>query len=422
LYYTYRRAGQGYGGSPPAGAAEPPLRVVVGTPQNSRLITNVRVAASLRDRSYGHAVGELFTGEVPFAQYYLFGLPVSTVGASAISIEGGARVTNKSTVGVAFAGLTGAPTGVRWSWGAPPAANAPYSPFNSASPTIAVPVPPAASPNCAPLTLYTQLRSAEAEQQAPNSATILLDRAVQAEYFVSGVPPALDPRYTRTLSASVTIYSAADCAGLAAAAVAGPVPGGTLSLPVAGRPLFQQTIPLTGDPATPGPKALAFVSSDLAGNSTPAPITRTVIYDPVAPTLRGAAPESAGTLVPNPKGTSQLTLALNSFDATDVGGVVAGIELVATAPARGGAATTSAPLRLPFSRMDQVTRNDDGTLNLRATFSLLELFAPAQLAPGTYSFEVRALDGAGNASEERLALAESLPTLTFPAWAPLLRR
>lgn len=417
LYYTFRRAGEGYGGSPPAGSAAAPLRVQSG----NRLLTNVRVAASLRDRSYGHVVAERFEGDSSFGRYYLFGLPVNVVGAAGVSIEGGAAVTSKATVSVSFSGVTGSPTGVRWSWGAPPGAAVPYGDFNPASPTISVPVPAGASPNCAPLTLYTQLRADGFEQQGANSDSILFDQAVQAEFAVAGPPPALDPGYTSALSATLSVYSGADCAGIAGASVSGPLQDAPLSLPVAGTTLFQRAVALTGDPATPGVKEFVFTASDQLGNSS-APVTRTLIYDPAPPTLRGIAAETPTTLVPHPRGTTRLTLALESLDAVDVGGAVAGIELVVVGPPLAGAPVTSDPVRIPFSRMDQVTANGDGTLSLRETLSLLDFFAPAELAPGSYSFVVRVVDGAGNASAESQTFSEALDRITFVGWAPLVGR
>lgn len=415
LYYTYRRVGEGYGGSPPAATGAAPLRVTTG----SSFITNVRAAVSLRDRSYGHAVTERFDGGESTGQYYLFGLPVNIVGAASVSIEGGAPLTSKAAVSVTFAGLSGAPTEVRWAWGAPPAAGVAYSPFNAASPTITVPVPGDANPNCATLTLYTQLKAGAVEQQQPGSDTIILDRAVQAEYFITGPAPALNPGYTSSRSANVFVYSGADCAGIATASVSGPLTGDSLNLPVAGTKLAGQSIELTGDP---GVKALGFLASDLAGNVTAGPVTRTITYDPEPPTLRAIGAETANTLVPNPKGTTQLRLALDSFDSVDTGGVVAGIEVVVVGPPTGGPVATSDPVVIPFSAMDQVTTNPDGTFNLRDTLSLADFLAPAELVPGTYTFVIRAVDAAGNVSATSQSLSESLATITFPAWVPFARR
>lgn len=415
LYYTYRRAGEGYGGSPPAGSAASPLRVGTG----SQPIFNARAAASLRDRSYGHAVTERFQGSDLFGQYFVFALPVNIVGATAISIEGGAPLTNKAAVSVTFSGLTGSPTEVRWGWGAPPAAGVPYTPFNAASPTIAVPVPADANPNCAPLTLYTQLKAGSAEQQTPSSGTIILDRAVQAEYFVKGPDASLDPGYTRSLNATVIVYSAADCAGIATASVSGPLAGGSLNLPVSGKPLYAQPVELTGGA---GVKEFAFLATDLAGNATPSVITRTLIYDPTPPTFSGIAPEAETTIVPNPEGTTQLTLAIDNLAASDAGGVLAGIELTIVGPPTGGVVATSDPVVIPFAQMDQVIANADGTLSLRERFSLTDFFTTAELLPGTYTFVLRVVDAAGNVSATSRSLSETLATITYPTWAPLARR
>lgn len=418
LYYTYRRPGQGYGGGQPNTAPDRLLAIQEG----GQFIANVRAAASLRDRSYGHAVVERFDGnDIPFGRYFLVALPVNNVGATGISIEGGAATTNKSTLNVTFTGLTGAPTEVRSSWGAPPAANAAFGPFNVASPTIAVPLPAGANPNCSALTLYTQLRAGSTTQVTPNSDTIVLDQAVQADYYVSGVTPALDPGYTNSLNATVFVYSGADCSGLASASVSGPVSGGSISLPVASTTLVIQNVQLTGNPATPGPKVLSFAAADQLGNSTTG-VTRTVVYDPVAPLFTGLASESAATLVPYPDGTAQMRLALDNLVASDVGGVLAGLELVAVAPTVNGVTPTSAPVRIPFDELDSFVVNGDGSLNLRDTITLTDFFSAADLVPGTYRFTIRVLDGAGNASAASRTISETLTAVTYPVWAPYTRR
>lgn len=418
LYYIYRRAGEGYGGQPPASQRASPLRVAMG----STFITNVRAAASLRDRSYGHAVTERFEGGPSEGQYFLFGLPVTLVGAAGISIEGGAPLTSKSALSVSFSGITGTPTGVRWSWGAPPAADAPFSPFSAASPTITVPLPAGADPNCSTLTLYTQLQAGSAVQQGASSDSIVLDQAVQAEFFVAGPPPAIDVRYTGSLSARTFVYGGGDCAGLATTSVSGPLPGGSRDLPVAGKGLYGETIELAGDAVAPGPLEFGFLASDLAGNTMAAPVTRTLIYDPVPPTLLALAPESAATLVPNPEGTAQLRLALDGLDAVDPGGVVAGLAIQVTGPPVDGVPVESALLRVPFTQMDQVTTAEDGTLSVRETLSLTQFFAPEQLLPGTYTFTISVVDGAGNVSAESETRSEILEAITYPVWVPLARR
>lgn len=418
LYYTFRRAGQGYGGSPPATTGASPLRIQAG----GETVTNVRAAASLRDRSYGHAVAERFQGGLSFGRYFLVGLPVNVVGATGIAIEGGAATTNKSAVAVTVSGINGTPDGIRYSWGTPPTAATPFVPFNPASPTIEVPVPADANPNCAPLTLFTQLRQGAAEQQGVNSDSILLDRAVQADFFVTDTAPTVDAGYTRELRAIVAVYGAADCSGVATATVSGDVAGGSANLPVNGQPLYAQVVDLAGRSGTPATKTLSFVATDGLGNATAAPVTRTIIYDPLPPDLGGIGPETEATLVPNPRGTTQIQASITNFRASDEGGVVAGFQLVISGPPVPGVETTSQPVVVSFDDLDEVTRNEDGSLNLRGTINLLRFLPRAALVPGSYSFTLRVVDAAGNVSAESVTLRETLDRITFPLWVPYAGR
>lgn len=416
MYYTFRRPGQGYGGGTAGSIPSTLLTVQLG----GQFLANVRTAASLRDRGYGHAAVERFSGDdIPFGHYFLVALPVNNVTASSIAIEAGAAITSKTTVNVTFSGVTGTPNAVRYAWGAPPAAGVAYTVFDPANPTIAVPLPGDADVNCSTLTLYTQLRSTAAEQVGTNSDTIVLDRAVQAVFTAAGPAPALDPAYTNALKATVSVFGGADCSGVAAATVSGPVTDGSVSLPVAGQPIYAQTIDLTGGP---GAKELTFQATDGAGNAVGTPVVRTVIYDPVAPLFNGMAAETETTLTANPKATTQLALSIDNFGATDPGGVVAGIEIVVQGPAVGGSPSTSAPVRLAFADMDQVVTNQDGTLNLRATFSLTRFLPSSVLVPGAYSFVIRAVDGAGNASAASETRTETLTAITYPLWLPIARR
>ncbi|NTU83162.1 MAG: hypothetical protein HGA45_27960 [Chloroflexales bacterium] len=418
LYYAYRRPGQAYGGiASPQQPVANPLQVA----QHSDQLFATRVAASLRDRSYGHVALERFDGGITSAQYALVGLPVALVGASGVSIESGAARTSLPSVRVTFSGITGNPSEVRWRWGQAPLASDPFVPFDPANPTITVPLPAGANPNCSSLTLYTQLKSGLYVQLTPSSDTIILDQAVQASLLAIGAPPTLDPGYTPSLNATLLVYSAADCSGIATAQVSGSLEGGSLSLPVLGKPLYEQQVRLTGGP---GLKEFSLIATDLAGNTTTSPVTRTLIYDPEPPTLTSVASEGESSIVPNPDGTTVLSLALDNLVASDSGGVLAGIELQIVSPAVSGVTQTSDPVRILFRNMDQATTNGDGSLSLRETVDLADFFAPADLVPGTYRFQVRVLDAAGNASplSQAITRSETLTAITYPAFAPFVRR
>jgi len=405
LFYAFRRTG---------GSFEGPLLVRSG----ALPIFNLQLAANVRDQSYAHIVAERFTGGGLRGQYYLFGAPVSPVNAAGIAIEGGAAFTNRPVVAVTFAGLQGNPDEVRWRWGAPPTDqendSGGYRPLTN---PLSVPAPPLPIPTrCTPTVLYTQVRARSVFQLEPNSDEITFDRAVQTAVAVVSPVEGFDPAYTNQPAATIALNNAAECSGLVAALVSGPlnVPGGVLPLEVAGRPALEVTVGLTGDP---GPKTLRFAFTDGVGNGLET--ERTIVYDPVRPVFDPGAATLA--LAPNPQGTSVLELVLDNAAAGDdarLFGIVVRPELT---PAGGGAPVAGRPLVLPFGAMSEVTARD-GRLRLRATINLARSFAPSQLAPGVYRLVVTFADAAGNESLANVVGSVNLERITFPVLQPLVRR
>lgn len=405
LFYAFRRAD---------GTFEGPLLVRSG----ALPIFNLQLAANVRDQSYAHIVAERFTGGGLRGQYYLFGAPVSPVNAAGIAIEGGAAFTNRPVVSVAFAGLQGNPNEVRWRWGAPPTDqendSGGYRPFTN---PLNVPAPPLPDPaRCTPAVLYTQVRAGSVFQLEPNSDAITFDRAVQTAVTVASPLEGFDPGYTNELAATISLNNAAECSGLVAALVSGPlnVPGGVLPLEVAGRPALEVTVGLTGDR---GPKTLRFAFTDGVGNGLET--ERTIVYDPVRPVFDPSGATLA--LTPNPQGTSMLELVLDNVAAGDdvrLFGIVVRPELT---PAGGGAPVAGRPLALPFGAMNEVTTRD-GRIRLRATVNLARSFAPSQLAPGVYRLAVTFADAAGNESLANIVGDVNLERISFPVWQPLARR
>jgi hypothetical protein len=409
LWYTTRRIGQGYGGTP--------LAVNVG----DLPLFNVRGASNLSDRSYGHFVAERFAGDVPFGQYYGFGLPVNIVGAGSISIEAGQALTNKPTVSVSFAEVKGDPTEVRWRWGAPPSDAASdsggFQPFSSATP-LAVPLPALSDPNaCTQLTLYTQLRAGSQVQEGTNSDSITLDRSVQSSFSVSSPDKRFDPSYTRVPTATVTVNSNLECAGLSAATVSGPISGGTLALDVAGKATLDVAVGLTGDP---GAKTLTFAASDLLSNTVA--VSSSVIYDPVPPVFT-----SAGTAidpVPDPEGTTIVELALNGAEASDNFELYGIVVVPSVTPAGSTTPVVGQPIYVPFSQMNGVVVDPDtGLLSLRTPVNLADGLPASALVPGTYDLLIELVDAAGNVSESAADVVRSvtLTAVTYEVNLPIVR-
>lgn len=404
LWYTARRAGQAYGGSP----------LIVDT--GALPIFNLKAAANLSDRSYGHAVAERFAGDNLFGQYFVFALPVILVDASSIAIESGQQLTNKPAVSVGFAGLTGNPTEVRWRWGAPPtdAANdsGGFKPLNN---PLSVALPALANPElCTSLTLYTQLKAGTAVQLTPNSDSIVVDRAVQTQFSALSPSGAFDPTFTRVPAATLTLANNLECAGLAAATVSGPIGDGSVVLDVVGKPQVVTNVVLTGDA---GPKVLTFSATDLLGNTIT--VSRTIIYDPTPPVLSDAGPVVAPTF--DPRGSTVVSISLSDVVASDNNRLY-GLSITPTVTPSGGSPTTGTPIIVPFSSLSLTTDPTTGKLTLRASVDLTKSLAPSALVPGSYDFVVRIVDAAGNESLANAVRTVAISRITYPVNMPALRR
>jgi hypothetical protein len=409
LWYTARRAGEGYGGSP----------LIVDT--GALPIFDVRAAANLSDRSYGHAVTERFQGAELFGQYFVFGLPVNLVGAASIAIEDGQLFTNKPAVNVSFTGVQGGPTQVRWRWGAPPTDAASdsggFQPFSAATP-LAVPLPALPDPAaCTTLTLYTQLRAGTLTQASANSDAITVDRAVQTAFSASSPDQRFSPSYTRIPTATITLNNALECVGLTTATVDGPIVNTPppLVLDVLGKPTLQLDVGLTGDA---GPKTLTFIARDLLGNTTT--VSRTVIYDPVPPLLSeaGAAVEP----VPEPDGTVIVDIALSEVLASD-NFALYGIAVTPNVTPTGGSTPVAGrAIIVPFSEMNVNTLDPNtGRRTLRVSVNLADGLPASALVPGRYDLVITMLDAAGNQSLANAVRSVTLGTITYPSHLPIVR-
>ncbi|GAB4444804.1 MAG: sialidase family protein [Chloroflexi bacterium OHK40] len=406
LWYTFRRSGQAYGGNP----------LVVDT--GDLPIFNVRAAASLSDRSYGHAASERFQGAVVFGQYFLFGAGVNLVGASGITLANGQEITNSPAVSVTFSGVQGNPTQVRWRWGAPPtdtqSDSGGFQPFTN---PLSVATPPLADPNaCTSATLYTQLRAGSANQAGTNSDSIILDRAVQSSFSVTDPNPGFDPAYTNQPVATVRVNNALECAGLAAGVVSGQIAGGSVVLDVAGKSFVETNVDLTGGP---GAYELTFSATDQLGNGGSG--TGTIIYDPTPPVLG-----DAGTVItpqPDPDGTTIVDLTLEGVTVSDNEGLYGIIVQPNVTPTAGGAPIAGIPFVVPFSEFNVLETNPDtGQLTARVSVNLADGLPPASLVPGTYDLVITFVDRAGNQSLANTVRTLTISEVTYPLHLPIIRQ
>jgi hypothetical protein len=382
---------------------------------------NVRGASNLGDRSYGHFVAERFAGDVPFGQYYGFGLPVNLVSATGIAIEEGQQFTNKPAVNVTFAGVQGSPTQVRWRWGAPPtdAANdsGGFQPFSAATP-LAVPLPSLPDPAaCATLTLFTQLRAGENIQQGVNSDAITVDRAVQTAFSATSPDLRFSPSYTRVPTATIVLNNALECVGLAAATVDGPIVNTPppLVLDVLGKPTVQLDVGLTGGA---GPKTLTFIATDLLGNTTT--VSRTVFYDPVPPVLGAAG--AVVEPVPDPDGTVLVDLSLTDLEASDNLALYGIAVTPNVTPAGGGTPVAGQPIYVPFSEMNVNSVDpNSGLRTLRVSVNLADGLPASALVPGRYDLVITMLDAAGNQSLANTVRSVTIAEVTYPLHLSVVR-
>lgn len=371
-------------------------------------------------------------------------LSIPSVSATPL-IEGGARFTNKSTVGVSFAGVSGDPSEIRWSWNQPPSDaqsdSGGWKPFGA---TLAIAAPQ--SSGCAASVLYTQVRSAAGAVSAAQTAAIVFDREVDAD--ARAVNPNVGwvalsqaqtsvgstigaPAYTRDRRVAVVVSGPTDCAGLKSVTIAET--GFTGNLVPYGQTAAVVTLP--GD-ATPGEKTLHLTIADNAGNQTSA--TASIVYDPANTDTSGGQPNADG----RPRLTSQnasvqaddngksilRTLSFSNVQVSDNlygqqgEGLPAGRQFWGV-----WVATSRAPIADPIGstvlawRPAQVGRPGS---SFSLTASLFGGLPEAQRTPGTYYVYIRFLDGAGNASNQYVSTTATLDQgFTWPTtYLPFGRR
>jgi hypothetical protein len=327
LYYAYKPVNSDWQG---------PQRVAFGV-----TLANPAITATISDATYGHVAVERFSGGNPSLTYVLFKSGASTIPPvidGTPQIEGNAQFSNKTTVNVSLTNVNGKPTQVRYHWGAAPTdADAWIDLANGTTFQANVPAD-AGTTSCTPLTLYTQVSDGKTVQSGTRTASITIDRAVQASVMASNPNIASlatvytplstndssvenggatdgDPNYTRVRQFFLGVNNSGDCSGLKTV-VAGAF---TAAVPEGG---FSNAIPLPGDP-TVGPKNISIVVTDNAGNTLN--ITKVITYDTgdtdPSPTVNNTAGlpvlQQGGTVAGDGTNSVLQTLTFSNIRVTD---------------------------------------------------------------------------------------------------------
>lgn len=399
LYHAYR---------PFEGNWVGPLRV----PNNGRFISNVRGAAGLGARSYGHAAAEEVTASGLATRYYLFSAPPALVARPLI--EGGAIVTSQPLLRVAFTDVSGNPAQVRWRWGAPPTDAATdsggWQPF--ANP-LAIPPPAGLNPaQCHQLTLYTQVRTATVRSPI-EAAGIIFDPGVQAGVgLVNSGAGSSD--FINTPAARLIVDGGAECSTLTTVAISdpnNPTQPAAVILPIDGNQ-FNNLVALPFV-TTLGPAQVRITVSDSLGNT--ASYDRTLTYDPVAPQLVDAG---SLTLTPDPRATILQTLTIS--------GTVVRDNLYESPAERGYWGIQIANSLTPDptgANLTWATIPVSGSEPWQLTWSLATNLPADELRPRTFYVYLRFIDAAGNPTTAIVPFEVPLTEVTLPTvYMPLVAR
>ncbi len=386
-----------YAQQPRGGVWSAPVGAVV--PGGALFNAHGAVGVALNGAQYGHAVSELFVGDRLTAHTFRFATGgQARPNATPILAAGQAR-SAAPTLALDFQNVAGAPTELRWRWGAPPTDADLWQPFG---PTTIVVPHGVGKTACQELRLFTQVRGVAGLQEPATSATITLDQDVQATVRADNIDGA--PGYARTSTAWLAINGAAECSGIIAVSLNGTA----LQFDATAKRLLQ--IPLD---TTEGAQQLTLRLTDGLGNTRD--YTQTMIYDVTAP-------ETAGgdlTLQADPAASVLQTLTLRNLRYTDAASDAPWALAVAITPTNG---VESAWQTIPLTKQ-AISRPIDDTFMLRAEVSLAALLPTEQLRPGTYTLDVRLVDPAGNRSASGAKAILELIDITYPRlYLPALRR
>jgi hypothetical protein len=375
LYYAHKRVG------------EASFAQALQVPITTGFVSAPSAAVHIRGQALAHAAFESFPGDTAVYRYALVTLPLNIISVDGVAIENNRAFSNQTTVRVAFSGIVGQPTRVRYRWGSPPTASDPTVPFDPATPTVNIPAPEVGTV-CTVATLYAQL---EADNTLPSPVVqdaIAFDLSVQATVRLVGGPAGYDPAATGQNNIRIEVSSPEECAGLDRILISGPVDGAPITRQIDGEANFSTEVLLTGGQ---GEKTLQITLVDELDNSTLA-TPYSIIYDTTAPVQT-----SPGTLTisPEPNGTILYRIELSDAAVTDSGSGLYGLVVTSRVTPQSGTPTTGTPVVVPFSTMRSVS-NSNGRVSLTFVYSVLSGLPPAARVPGTYRITARFVDRAGN--------------------------
>lgn len=383
--------------SPPAGSRA----------ASDEILFNVHgaVASGADGQLYAHGVSEYFVGDRTYGRAYRFLAGAGAVLGARPVIAGDAQYARATSLPVSFREIIGAPTELRWRWGAPPTDDDTWMPFAE---QLEVAPPAELSGGCVERALFAQVRDAGMRLSSPASDTIIIDQAVQATLTHAGEAGA--PGFTNRTSATLRVDASADCSGLATVR-----PLASAAPAAASGPVLTLTVPVE---ARERPQALGVELADALGNN--AILSATVTYDATPPEL---APGAALLVEPDPRATILARLRLEGVRYADGSGPLPWALAVSLSRSAGAPAGAGAMWRVYPLDEAAIQIAPDGSLALAASLSLADLLEREQITPGPYHYHVRLVDHAGNRSEEAVTATITLDEISFPRVAlPLLGR
>lgn len=410
-------------------------------------VFNPSLAVGDTGSGLAHVVAERFGGDDNTRlRYYLFeGQAIPAVDAVP-RIEGAAVgavpvVAKKENISVGFDNVQNGPTEIRWNWGsAPTDADNDSGGWKAFQNPIQVPVLPDLPADCSEVTLYTQVRNANASGSA-QSAKMRIDGTVDAQVsssnpyskrkapdfsgdsladFVSnGGASDGDSAYTRAPVFYLELQNQADCSGLKDVATGQSSTNLASAYPITDGK-FANIVPFPQLPDE-GPTNVVVRVSDVAGNIRD--YTQEFTYDTTPPTLSSSGPDilSLGTT------TSSLLVNLE-FEGVQVS------DNLYPDPGFWGiwVANSRTPVADPLSNPDLLwvpvhtpgVEVVGGSASfISENWSLGAGLPESQVTPGTYYVYVRFLDGAGNPSAAYLSAETTLNAITLPAmYLPILQK
>ncbi|RRR74187.1 MAG: hypothetical protein EI684_07610 [Candidatus Viridilinea halotolerans] len=401
----------------------------------------------ITDQSLIHVVAERFTGSGLRTDYFLLsaqGLGVTPPLDAVPVIANGAEVVSApQSVSVAFTGVEGTPTQVRWNWGTPPTDANPWTTYQT---TISVPVP-ANIQSCQAYRLYTQVREGDRVQEEAKSDTVAFDNAVQARVQITNPYQAstsalftplliqlLDlgtdrgassghPDYTRDPAFYLLVDGTADCSGIKEFRVdySG---SGNFSRPYGlVNNSFVNILPILNAPVQDGEITLGVQVRDTFDNALL--VTRTLVLDRTPPVL---ASGQLYEVTPDENANIMSTLTFSNVVVTDAyPGGYWGVWLANSLTEVTNPLTNTNLIWYPIEVVD--AWNADNSRPAVVGWSLasglgLSLTQLRDLNNPTFHVYARFLDGAGNPTPQVISKTVTINgSLTFPqVHLPLVRR